>query len=146
VVLLIDKWSARTLHQDEAGPNAVWDNIEGMDTAVTGDVLRFKRLNVQVYDKDLSSDTLIGEGDASLRGIGSQSTLPGEPDKLVPISVKLKSKKGKTTGEVKVYASIVETLVKGDPLLDNTDDGSVVEGDLQISKIDAVNIRGGGEH
>ena len=36
VVLNIDKWTARTCHLEEAGASAVWDNIDGMQTPVTG--------------------------------------------------------------------------------------------------------------
>jgi hypothetical protein len=34
---MLNNWSKQTTFQDEAGTNAVWDNIEGWQTAVTGD-------------------------------------------------------------------------------------------------------------
>lgn len=141
VVLSLDKWSARTPHQDEAGTSAVWDNVEGMQTSVTGDVLKFKRLNVSVYDKDnLSTDELIGEGDASLRRIGTQVSLLGGKEIVVPIDVKIRNKRGAKCGEVKVYAVLHETVVQDDEVQDI----NVVEGTLRIQKIEAVNVKGGG--
>ncbi len=41
VVISIDKWSARTPHKEEAGANAIWDPVSGMDTTLTG-LLYFK--------------------------------------------------------------------------------------------------------
>jgi hypothetical protein len=142
VVVSLNTWTARTPHQDEAGTSAVWADLEGMQTAVTGDVLKFKRLNVSVYDKDsVSADEFIGEGDASLRGIGSQPTTPGQKEIIVPIVVKIKDKRGAKTGTVKVYATLEETIVKDDPLLDGGDE---VTGMFGIQKIEAKDIKGGG--
>ena len=140
-MLSLDKWTARTCVQDEAGTSAVWEDIDGMQTSVTGDVLKFKRLNVSVYDKDtVTADEFIGEGDASLRGIGSQATSPGQDEIIVPITVKIKDKRGTRTGEVKVYATLEETVVKEDPSLDV----KAVDGILHIQKIEAIQVKGGG--
>lgn len=145
VVLGIDKWSARTDVKDEAGTEATWDNIEDMQTDVTGDILRFKRLNASVFDKnDVERDELLGEGDASLRGLGSQSAMPDADAKLVEIRVKIRDKKGRISGEVRVMASVTETLVKNDLMLDNQADGGLKEGTLEITKIEASKIQAGG--
>lgn len=141
IVLSLDKWTARTTHQEEAGTSAVWEDIDGMQTAVTGDVLKFKRLNVSVYDKDtVTADEFIGEGDASLRGIGSQATTPGNEEIIVPITVKIKDKRGARTGEVKVYATVEETVVKED----TASNVKAVDGLLHIQKIEALQVKGGG--
>jgi hypothetical protein len=139
VVLGIDKWSARTDVKDEAGTEATWANIEDMQTDVTGDVLRFKRLNASVFDKnDIGRDELLGEGDASLRELGSQSSLPDEELKFVEIRIKIRDKKARLSGEVCVVASVTETVVKDD--LHNEAKG----GTLEITKIQAANIVAGG--
>lgn len=142
MVLSLDKWTARTPHQDEAGTSAVWENLEGMQTSVTGDVLKFKRINASVYDKNnLTADEFIGEGDASLRGIASHCTTAGQKEITIPIVVKIKNKRGAKTGEVKIFAVLEETVVREDPVLDNSE---VITGILDIQKIEAVSIKGGG--
>jgi Ca2+-dependent lipid-binding protein len=145
VVLGLDKWSARTDVKDEGGTEATWEGIEDMQTNVSGDILRFKRLNASVFDKnDVGRDELLGEGDASLRGLGSQSSLPDEDLKLVEIRVKIRDKKGRVSGEVRVLASVTETLVKDNLMLDNEAKGGLKEGILEISQIQASNVLVGG--
>jgi hypothetical protein len=76
----------------------VWDAVEGLQTAVTGDILKFNRLDLSA--RKVGGDAIIGEGSVSLRAAGV------EYGKAVTVVVKMKDKRGKPKGRVELILQV----------------------------------------
>ena len=72
--------------------------INGLQTPITGDIIRFKRL--EICARSVGGDVIMGEGSVSLREVGVMY------GKLVVATVKMKDKRGKPKGRVEVAMRI----------------------------------------
>jgi hypothetical protein len=135
---LKNEWAYRTPAIEESGPNATWEDLQGVSTGVTGDMIKFKRLKVAVYDKNsLSKDELIGEGDVSLRKLGVNI------GKNVKLEIKIKDKDGLSSGTVEVTANVADSTALLEELK-NADGTPLTHGYLEIKSISMSNIRNTG--
>ena len=80
----------------------MWGVIDGLQTSVTGDILKFKRL--AVCARNVGGDVAIGEGSISLRAVGV------EYNKAVTMVVKMKDKRGKPKGRVELTLQVDPTV------------------------------------
>lgn len=108
-----------------------------MSTSATGDTIKFKRLSAAVWDKNKTSDELLGKGDVGLRKLGVN--LGND----VTLQIPLKNTEGLPAGYVNVVAVIMDTTKLIKEL--KAPDGSVLtHGFLEIKKIKMSNIRNTG--
>jgi hypothetical protein len=137
-VLDLNDWNWRTSVQNNCGPNATWSGLEGVVTDVHGDTLKFERMKVAVYDNNTLSDSLLGEGTASLRKCGSNI------DEDVVMTVHVTDKENNRTGVVELTLQVnesAETLA--------AKDGSISEnlpktGFLEVMEITLSNLKNTG--
>ena len=126
VVLKIENtYQTQTAPQNNAGSNAVWDKIEDKSTPITGDILKYKNLQVDVFDKNLISDSKLATGECSMRKVGVSV------GKLCDMNIILKDAKGKKMGNL-IISGLVEKV-------DVVPAGEV--GTLKIASITLKNIR-----
>ena len=129
VVLSIDQWEWGAPYQNNCGSSARWDNLEGVSTPVNGDILKLRRLNVSVFDKNTRKDELIGGGNVGLR-------LPGsKPGKEVLLSIPVTNKNGEGCGLVEILVQVDEVSL-GRPGLAEGGLQSTDEGFFEIRKIE----------
>jgi hypothetical protein len=98
---VLGQWEAFSAPAPPIGKDSrcnVWGAVEGLQTTVTGDILRFKRLDVSA--RKVGVDTVIGEGSASLRAVGV------EYGKAVTVVVKMKDKRGKPKGRLELILQV----------------------------------------
>jgi hypothetical protein len=100
---LENDWIAKTDVKPNAGRSAAWADITDMELPVTGDILKYKKITVTVFDKNsMGKDSWMGQGEFSLRKLGSNA---GKPI-IVSHLVWLKDKRGKAAGKVTVDAEL----------------------------------------
>ena len=96
-----EDWHCKTEVKENAGRRALWEGIQDVELPVTKDVLKFKRISVRVMDKNsMRGDVLMSTGDFALRRLGNK------PEEDVPITVRLKDKRGKSAGRLVVSARV----------------------------------------
>jgi Ca2+-dependent lipid-binding protein len=99
-------WVGRTEAIDGGGSNPKWEYLDfALD--VTADQVKFENLRVQVFDKNISGDVMIGEGEALMFSLASSDKIGKESE----ISVSIKDQKQNITGRV-VLAVTLKPLEK----------------------------------
>lgn len=121
------------MHKANIGNSAEWSELGGVSTPVSGDVLKYKRLAVEVWDKNSSSDQLLATGDAALRKLGASV------GKEVSLVTRVRDAKGLKAGTVEVVAVVDENEVLDISGLDGS-----MSGYFEIVKIATVNLRNTG--
>eukprot|EP00605_Chrysophyceae_sp_TOSAG23-4_P000122 GSChrysophyteH1.ASY1.ANO1.133.1 assembled CDS len=125
-------WIQQTDCKEGAGSTAVWDLSDGsISTPITGDALRYQRLQVLAIDKNkLTKDTFIGEGYIGLRGAGA---VPDE-DKLLKIKLIDKTKK-KYAGRIELMVNVNRSV---NMATGKDEDGDGIDDGLQATKMNGT--------
>jgi hypothetical protein len=104
-------WSAKTPVKEECGPNTSWMRLTGYSTPVTADVVKNKDLFVQVWDKNVLADELLGEGSISVK------RLVMNLGKDIKLEMKIRHRNGTSSGMVDVVANISEIIASSGDLV-----------------------------
>lgn len=126
--LWLDAWSWTSIPQANVGNSAQWSDLSGISTPVTGDMLKYKRLGVEIWDKNMSVDEKLATGEVALRkpavNIGKDTQL----------ALAVRDKKGLKAGNVEISVVVDENEVL--PGLDGSTTGY-----FEIVKIATSNLR-----
>lgn len=120
-----------TSYQDEAGDNAHWANLDIICDISANDILN-ETLLVDIFDKNTTSDTLIGSTSFSLKNAAIKY---GE---IIECKSEIKDKKGKTSGFIN-FSCIIKEKIKEVELQVKND---FVKGYIHIQKILAFDLHG----
>ena len=138
MILELRDWIWKTPFQNNSGPNATWQDLDGVVTGVNGDILKLERLKVSVWDKNTLSDTVIGRGSLSLRKAGT--TVGAD----VPMMVQMKDRFGHPCGQVELVLQVQESVVSESVGLDGRKADQVTSGTFEIQEIHLSNLRNTG--
>lgn len=141
-ILEIGDWNHRTHTVKNVTRTFAWSDLQDVQTLVTKDILKLRRLSITVMDSGISlSGGFLGKGDISLRKAGMAL------ERLDTYTIRLKDVRGRNAGrlEVKMIIQPIPVEPQADPSLKGKEVGNsaIVTGKLQVLKLQFTELKHG---